>query len=522
MALSLHFDLSKVSWYAVVAATACAAILLFAGHVIYAVYFHPLASHPGPFLAKCTSWYAAYQSYTGNIHLDIANCHAKYGDVVRYRPNGLLFNSVEGLQDIYVSSAKTQKSFGYYSFRPDGQVSIINAITKDEHAPRRRLLSRAFSIAALQKYEDVILKTAESFCSVLLNCNESAQYVTPRTSSHDIGELSSYFTFDVMSNVAIYTPQDLLHQSHGRSIVHAIDSGVFLTGVAVEQHLLAKFDFLNKLFFRDHMNKVIRYRRQATDFAAKRIVLGKTQHIEDIFGSLMGDGNGLQGLSPAELAADASVMIIAGTDTSSVAISAFFFYLARHPGAYKALAAEIRNTFHCVEEIRPGPKLNDCKYLRACIDESMRLAPPVAAPLWREMMHQDIIAGVVLPKGTNVATCAYSMHRNPAYFTEPNSFKPERWLIDSESSNQGDLAKRAFAPFSLGSRGCIGKNLAYMEMSQLLALIMYKADWKLPAGALGRVGESNIEDGRVDYEIKSHFTSQKTGPYIEFTPRKLG
>ena len=47
--------------------------------VVYRLYFHPLAKYPGPFLARCTSWYGAYQSYTGNIHLDVQRCHEKYG-----------------------------------------------------------------------------------------------------------------------------------------------------------------------------------------------------------------------------------------------------------------------------------------------------------------------------------------------------------------------------------------------------------------------------------------------------------
>jgi cytochrome P450 len=212
-----------------------------------------------------------------------------------------------------------------------------------------------------------------------------------------------------------------------------------------------------------------------------------------------------------------------GTDTSSVAISAFFFYLSRYPEAYERLATEVRNEFANAEEIRSGPNLKNCTYLRACIDESMRLAPPVGAPLWREMRDQGAVAGAILPKRVNVATCIYSVQRNPAYFADPNEFKPERWLPDSESDDRAELAKKAFVPFSLGSRGCIGKNLAYLELTTMLAQIVYRADWKVADGALGKVGEIYTgERGVVDFELKGHFTSGKSGPFIQFMPRIPG
>lgn len=138
------------------------------------------------------------------------------------------------------------------------------------------------------------------------------------------------------------------------------------------------------------------------------------------------------------------------------------------------------------------------------------------------MRYQDAVAGVNLPKGTDVATCIYSVHRNPAYFEGPYEFKPSRWLLDIEGDSQAELAKKAFVPFSVGSRGCIGKNLAYLEMMTVMAQIMYRADWKVASGILSKVGETSIgESGAVDYKIKSHFTSEKAGPFIQFKPRDL-
>ncbi|KAH7072290.1 cytochrome P450 [Paraphoma chrysanthemicola] len=517
--------ISDISWLSAAAIVAFATFVSLLFTVLYRLIFHPLAAHPGPLLARCTSWYAAYQSYTGNIHLDILRCHELYGDVVRYRPNGLLFNTVEGLQDIYVHHNRTKKARGYASFRGDGHVSIINAIDKDEHAPRRRILSRAFSIAALQRYEPLIVNTAKKFCDSLLgqfSDNKNGHWWGP---SLNMGELSSYFTFDVMSSVIFYSPQDLIAKAHGRSIIPGIESTMFLCGVSLEQPLLEDFPVLKKLLFADHCERARSFTTKVKQFTMERVALQEAQPVDDIFGSLLGSEtmkDSEKTLTPIELAADATVMMIAGTDTSSVAISGVFFYLSRNLDDYARLASEIRTTFTSEEDIRPGSELAGCLFLRACIDESMRLAPPVAAPLWREMRYQDAVAGVKLPKGVDAATCIYSIHRNPAYFKDPNEFRPTRWLPEFEGDTQVESAKKAFAAFSLGSRGCIGKNLAYLEMTTVLAQIIYRAEWKVAGGTLGKVGETSIgENGAVDYKIKSHFTSEKVGPFIQIKSRDL-
>lgn len=134
---------------------------------------------------------------------------------------------------------------------------------------------------------------------------------------------------------------------------------------------------------------------------------------------------------------------------------------------------------------------------------------------------QESIAGHVLLKGMDVATCCYAIQRNPAYFPNPNEFIPERWLPENQSEEALKLAKRAFIPFSLGSRGCLGKSIAYMELTTALAQIMFRADWKSAAGPLGKVGETRAgAEGSVSFELKGHFTSEKNGPYIRFVPRQ--
>lgn len=75
----------------------------------------------------------------------------------------------------------------------------------------------------------------------------------------------------------------------------------------------------------------------------------------------------------------AAVFFLAGGDTTATALSALFFYLSRNPEAYGKLADEIRTTFSSHSEIHGGPKLAGCRYLRACIEEALRMSPSVSS-----------------------------------------------------------------------------------------------------------------------------------------------
>jgi cytochrome P450 len=222
-----------------------------------------------------------------------------------------------------------------------------------------------------------------------------------------------------------------------------------------------------------------------------------------------------------------------GGDTTASAICATFFYLSRNPDCYQKLAAEIRSTFASSDEIKGGPKLAKCHYLRACIDESMRMSPPVTATLWREQIANDgdvsplLVDGHVIPKGAYVGVNAYAIHHNEQYFPDSFKFAPERWL--TEVKNPEDKAARklmsdAFAPYSIGPRGCAGKSMAYLEISLIVAKALWYFDFRAAPGPLGKVGEgvegnTNGRGRRHEYQLYDAFTARHDGPHLIFTRR---
>lgn len=233
-----------------------------------------------------------------------------------------------------------------------------------------------------------------------------------------------------------------------------------------------------------------------------------------------------QQLSVHEIMAEAYTLITAGGDTTSVAITSTFFYLSRNPDAYAKAAAEVRSAFSSEEEIRTGPALSSCYYLRACLDEALRMSPPVSAPLYREAGSGGAsVCGTHFPEGLSCAVGTYAIHHNHIYFPEPFKYRPERWLKDEISTADTlQRAKTAFNPFSTGPRNCVAMNLAYMELTLTVARVLWLADFKIPEGPLGHIGEGHPSRGhgrhRVDeYQLYDHWGSAKEGPFLQFKTR---
>jgi cytochrome P450 len=262
--------------------------------------------------------------------------------------------------------------------------------------------------------------------------------------------------------------------------------------------------------------------------ALERMKVGEDSDRRDFFYYLLKakDPETGIGFSTSELWGESNLLIIAGSDTTSTALASTFFYLVHNTPALQKLTQEIRSTFDDLEEIQASLKLSSCAYLRAVIDESMRLSPPVGSLLPREVLPGGTtIDGESFPAGVVVGTPHYTLHHNPLYFPSPFTFLPERWLADSLPSITADtvaLARSAFCPFSVGPRGCIGKGMAYTELSTALARTVWMYDLRLAPGMRVGEGDADLEWGRHrsgEYQLRDSFTSLKDGPIVEFRRR---
>src|SRR5436190_7474750 len=191
---------------------------------------------------------------------------------------------------------------------------------------------------------------------------------------------------------------------------------------------------LDQVFIRkltnDRWNFIQKSRVEANQRAKERTQAGHEAK-KDFFYYLLNakDPETGQGLTTQELWGESNVLMIAGSDTTSTGLASTIFYLLRNPRAMATLEKEIRGGFNNVEDIVTGPHLNDLVYLKACIDEALRLAPAVPGAMPREVLPGGIVVdGVYLPEGSNCGTPCYAIHRHQDYYREPLCFIPERWI----------------------------------------------------------------------------------------------
>ena len=127
-------------------------------------------------------------------------------------------------------------------------------------------------------------------------------------------------------------------------------------------------------------------------------------------------------------------------------------------------------------------ELSHIPYLRACIDETFRLLPPVRFGLLRRTIAGGAtISGHLIPAGVTVSSSVYTLHRDESLFDSPLEWRPERWLPDGDdvSETERQNLKDYVLPFTLGGRACIGRNLAYMELSICLAALVMSFEWTI-------------------------------------------
>jgi cytochrome P450 len=197
------------------------------------------------------------------------------------------------------------------------------------------------------------------------------------------------------------------------------------------------------------------------------------------------------------------------------------FYLSNHPRILRKLETELRKQFPKLENIHPNTAEN-CKYLKACLDESMRLCPSVPSNIPRVIGDGGIkVVDEHLPAGMWVSVPNFTIFRNGKYFDRPHDYLPERWLVDQNTGYTEEDVKRstaAFQPFSLGPRHCIARNLALREITFALARTVYLFDI-VPEENSGRwVGTLPGIDTRNSHIIQEQwdvFTSLEKGPVVK-------
>jgi len=169
-------------------------------------------------------------------------------------------------------------------------------------------------------------------------------------------------------------------------------------------------------------------------------------------------------------------IFIGGGETSSSVVEWGMSELVRNPRVMEKAQEEVRRVYGnkgYVDET----ELHQLTYLKSIIKETLRLHPSVPLLVPRENRERCQINGYEIPSKSRVIINAWAIGRNPEYWIEAESFKPERFLNNSIDFRGTDFE---FIPFGAGRRICPGITFAIPNVELPLAQLLYHFDWKLP------------------------------------------
>lgn len=172
-------------------------------------------------------------------------------------------------------------------------------------------------------------------------------------------------------------------------------------------------------------------------------------------------------MSDRQIRDEVMTFLLAGHETTALALSWAWHLLAENPRAERELHEEL-------DRVLGGraPTFSDLPALPftdGVVKESMRLYPPAWA-IGRTAATDLELGGYHVPKGANIVVSPYVRHRDARYFPAPETFDPGRWSSEAIRS----LPRFAYFPFGAGPRQCIGASFATMEAALILATVASK------------------------------------------------
>jgi cytochrome P450 len=171
-----------------------------------------------------------------------------------------------------------------------------------------------------------------------------------------------------------------------------------------------------------------------------------------------------QSMSDSQLRDELMTFLLAGHETTSLALAWTWYLLSEHPHVEARLETELYTTLS--GRAAAYNDLGSLAYTRMVIEEALRLYPP-AWGLSRQAIGPDQIGGYDLPGGWLVFIIPFVMHRLPAYWDEPEKFSPERFTPARSAAR----AKFVYLPFGAGPRQCIGNQFAMVEAQLVLGTL---------------------------------------------------
>ncbi|KEF61056.1 uncharacterized protein A1O9_02621 [Exophiala aquamarina CBS 119918] len=491
-------------------------ILLVSGYyaalLTYRLFFSPLSKIPGPWVTRISNVLEANALKDKRRAQWATELFALYpgSAAVRTGPNSVSFNHPEAVKAIY-GHGKGAEEFGksswYDAFSTTGE-SLFSTRSKKRHAIKRRMVAHSFSMQSLYLFEEYADMMIERFLRRMDSFAKTAQ-------PFDIYFWFELFTMDLMGELAFgqgFGTLDAGKPARYSKLVELSQRFANLSGMLpfgkynvqvlswvplpyVQTLWQARLEYLE--YARRALEKRFQDSRRQTTLSGK-----PRQDIMQRFIEAQDPETGARMDFP-ELRAEASSLMVAGASTGSVTLNWMTYYLSKNPSVKRNIIQQLEEMFpDNLDASAPIPfsKLNKLSLLEATEIECLRMHPPIGYAMPRMTPPGGaVICDVYVPGGVDVGVPAATIGRNASVYSEPDTWKPERWLDE-----KADLAmmKLCFLGFGYGSRQCIGRNVANQFVMKMMAslLLRYEIQLEDPTLVLG-TKEFTIQKPDRNYNV---------------------
>ncbi|OAA68045.1 Cytochrome P450 [Niveomyces insectorum RCEF 264] len=485
--------------------------------VIYPVYLSPLARIPNAhWSSPLSALWILRARRNGHENAVLLAAHRKLGSVVRVGPNDVSIDDIDYVKTVY--GGGFDKTDWYGVFNNYGVPCMFSTQTGREHALRKRMLSHVYSKSFIQSSLAVAHQTRTILLERLLPLLTAS--AAPEQAPAGI-DVFSLFLATSMDFVAAH--------------VFGLRSGTdFLRRAAYRNHWLQLYlSRHGSPFFPQELPRLTRwlrrlrlapvprwvdwaneelaawneglYKKAATCLSEARLAAGNgaarsfatdpgdEPTVMQALVSGLGREEDTNGA--ASILYDTAIQhptqtvlselfdhVLAGHETTGIALTYLTWQLSRHPDAQRAVQQELRHlaSGHAVPgdtglgrlDAKPVDAL---PILHAVVVETLRLHAPIPGPQPRQTPASGCRIGpYAVPGGVRIAALAHTLHRNTRVFPDPERWDHTRWL-DRDGADHGEEGRRSrarqFWAFSSGGRMCIGSNFAMHEMKMVAAII---------------------------------------------------
>ncbi|OTA01466.1 cytochrome P450 [Trichoderma parareesei] len=424
----------------------------------------------GPLLAKISNLWLFSSVNSGRSYLDFWQVTQNYGTIARVGLNDLVTDDPAFVKHMCNVKTEYRRSSWYDGMRFNPTTNNCLS-TRDEiaHSALRSKMAAGYAGRDVDNIEPKIDSNIRDFMRLL------GSYADKKTPV-DLGRKVQYFTLDVISDLAYGAPFGFVET----------DTDVYEYIQTTEKNLpmimvVTVFPWLLTLLNSPVLKGLLpstkdrlgfgRIMSIAKDVAAERFKPDVNDE-RDMLASFI-----RHGLTPTEAESEILLQIAAGSDTTASAIRSTMLQMCSNHDILHKLRREIASA-DIVGDIISDNEAKELPYLQAVIKEGLRIFPPIAGLMSKEVPpHGDTWNGVFIPGGTRVGYSIWAItRREDIWGADALDFQPERWL-DNSPEKVKEMEGTLDLIFSYGRWLCLGRTIALIELNKIFVELIRRFDF---------------------------------------------